>query len=202
MFAQFELYSGGWVHAEKRVKHRRSPGGCIPCRNRRKKCDECRPICGSCLNPRVSCSWCGSSERRNQKFDVRAGEKSVSPQLENGSHDEASGPSTPSALVEELILQNGNRLSSPIHINNRGAFNECFQGLPSCSMTGLLEVLDQATSRLDQGREFSMLAQGFEALASSRTSNELAYSRFTATQRCPEAPSVEYAAVIASSSHL
>jgi hypothetical protein len=34
-------------------------------------------------------------------------------------------------------------------------------------MTGLLEVLDQATSRLDQGPEFSMLAQGFEALASS-----------------------------------
>lgn len=36
-------------------------------------------------------------------------------------------------------------------------------------MTGLLEVLDQATSRLDQGREFSMLAQGFEALANSRS---------------------------------
>ncbi|KAH7159127.1 hypothetical protein DER46DRAFT_380720 [Fusarium sp. MPI-SDFR-AT-0072] len=35
-------------------------------------------------------------------------------------------------------------------------------------MTGLLEVLDQATSRLDRGREFSMLAEGFETLASSR----------------------------------
>lgn len=36
-------------------------------------------------------------------------------------------------------------------------------------MTGLLEVLDQAMSRLDQGREFSILAHGFEALANSRS---------------------------------
>ncbi|KAF5692069.1 sterol uptake control 2 [Fusarium denticulatum] len=109
------------------------------------------------------------SERRNQKLDIRAGERGMSPQLDNGSHVEASGPSTPSTLGEELILRNGSRLSSPVHISKTGAFNEYFQGLPSCSMTGLLEDLDQATSRLDQGREFSMLAQGFEALASSRT---------------------------------
>ncbi|EWY84540.1 hypothetical protein FOYG_11984 [Fusarium oxysporum NRRL 32931] len=174
MFAQFELYSGGWVHAEKRVKHRRSQGGCIPCRNRRKKCDECRPTCGTCSNRQVTCSWRRSNERRNQKLDVRAGERSsVSPQLDDSSHGETSGPSTPSTLGEELILRNGSRLSSPIHdqvlVSNTGAFIECFQGLPSCSMTGLLEVLDQATSRLDRGREFSMLAEGFEALVNSRS---------------------------------
>ncbi|KLO80923.1 uncharacterized protein LW93_9170 [Fusarium fujikuroi] len=166
MFAQFELYSGGWVHAEKRVKHRRSPGGCIPCRSRRKKCDECRPTCGSCSSRRVACSWRSNNERRSPKLLARAGESSLSPRLDGDSNDDTS---TPESLGDELILRNGSRLSSPIHISNTGAFNECFQGLPSCSMTGLLEVLDQATSRLDQGREFSMLAQGFEALANSRS---------------------------------
>ncbi|KAG5757246.1 hypothetical protein H9Q69_008296 [Fusarium xylarioides] len=169
MFAQFELYSGVWVHTEKRVKHRRSPSGCIPCRSRRKKCDECHPTCGSCSSRRVYCTWRTNDERRSQKLIARAGERSMSPQPDGGSHGDASGPSTPSTFGEELILRNRNRLSSPIHISNTGAFNECFQGLPSCSMTGLLEVLDQATSRLDQGREFSMLAQGFEALANSRS---------------------------------
>ncbi|KAF5989726.1 hypothetical protein FBULB1_729 [Fusarium bulbicola] len=163
MFAQFELYSGGWVHAEERVKHRRSPGGCIPCRNRRKKCDERRPTCDGCSSRRVACNWRSNDERRSQKLLSRAGERSLSPR---DSNDETNPPEAPN---DELILRNGSRLSSPIHIDNIGAFSECFQGLPSCSITGLLEVLDQATSRLDQGREFSMLAQGFEALANSRS---------------------------------
>ncbi|KAF5531700.1 hypothetical protein FMEXI_12846 [Fusarium mexicanum] len=163
MFAQFELYSGGWVHAEERVKHRRSPGGCIPCQKRRKICDERRPTCDSCSSRRVACNWHSNDERRSQKLLSRAGERGLSPR---DSNEEISTPEAPS---DQLILRNGSRLSSPIHTNNTGAFNECFQGLPSCSTTGLLEVLDQATSRLDQGREFSMLAQGFEALANSRS---------------------------------
>ncbi|KAF5554213.1 hypothetical protein FPHYL_8506 [Fusarium phyllophilum] len=110
-----------------------------------------------------------NDERRSQKFIARAGERSMSPQPDGGSHGDASGRSTPSTFGEELTLRNGSCLSSPIYISNTGAFNECFQGLPSCSMAGLLEVLDQATSRLDQGREFSMLAQGFETLANSRS---------------------------------
>ncbi|EXA37099.1 hypothetical protein NW761_011542 [Fusarium oxysporum] len=173
MFAQLELYSGGWVHAEKRTKHRRSQGGCIQCRSRRKKCDECHPICGSCSSRRVVCSWRNSNERRIQELGVRARERSVSPQLNDSSGHDTSRPSTPESSFDGLILQNGCRLSSPVQdqalIGKTGAFNECFQGLPSCSMTGLLEVLDQATSRLDRGREFSMLAEGFEALANSRS---------------------------------
>ncbi|KAI1033393.1 hypothetical protein LB503_008504, partial [Fusarium chuoi] len=107
MFAQFELYSGGWVHAEKRVKHRRSPGGCIPCRNRRKKCDESRPTCGSCSSRRVACIWRDNDERRSQKLLARAAERSPSRRLDGDSNDETS---TPESIGDELILQNGSRL--------------------------------------------------------------------------------------------
>lgn len=111
----------------------------------------------------MACTWRNHSERRSQKLIDRAGGRSLSPR---NSNDETR---TPETLSDELILRNGSRLSSTIYINNTGAFDECFQGLPSCSMTGLLEVLDQAMSRLDQGREFSILAHGFEALVNSRS---------------------------------
>ncbi|KAI8721635.1 hypothetical protein NCS52_00305500 [Fusarium sp. LHS14.1] len=53
MFANFELYSGGWVNAEQKRKRRRSRKGCLPCRERRKKCDESRPMCGQSFTRRA-----------------------------------------------------------------------------------------------------------------------------------------------------
>ncbi|KAF4957904.1 hypothetical protein FGADI_2733 [Fusarium gaditjirri] len=142
-------------------------------RSRRKKCDECYPICGTCSSRRVACSWRNSNKRRSQKLGVQAAETSVTLQPNDSSNCDTSGPGTPESSVDEMILRNGCQLSSTVQyqalIGKKGAFSECFQGLPSCSMTGLLEVFDQATSRLDRGQEFSMLAEGFEALANSRS---------------------------------
>lgn len=40
------------------IRHRlRSNNGCIQCRNRRKKCDETKPVCQACTRLRLPCYW-------------------------------------------------------------------------------------------------------------------------------------------------
>lgn len=37
--------------------HKRSKNGCLPCRRRRKKCDEAKPTCIGCLRNHLICAW-------------------------------------------------------------------------------------------------------------------------------------------------
>lgn len=40
-----------------RIPHSRKKSGCLPCRRRRKKCDEEKPICSGCTRNHLICSW-------------------------------------------------------------------------------------------------------------------------------------------------
>ncbi|KAL5630700.1 hypothetical protein BROUX41_000572 [Berkeleyomyces rouxiae] len=57
----------------------RSRNGCLTCRSRRKKCDEVKPICGSCDVGKRSCKWPPPS-RPNQFHDGVSSTSSLEPQ--------------------------------------------------------------------------------------------------------------------------
>ncbi|KAH7142079.1 hypothetical protein EDB81DRAFT_797848 [Dactylonectria macrodidyma] len=170
MFANFELYSGGWVSSDHTPKLRRSRGGCIPCRQRRKKCDETRPICGSCSTREVHCRWRKVSTESDHasshhEVDSRASASpsfvdSRSPSCDTESFDLGAESPCPSQNSSPLQLYS---------LNPSTVFTECTKGLPSCSLVDLLQVFDQATSGHDFGHEYSLLSQGFSSLSKSRS---------------------------------
>jgi hypothetical protein len=55
------------VHHLLKPRRARVKTGCLPCRLRRKKCDEAKPICSGCKRNHLICS---------QDLDIREGEKS------------------------------------------------------------------------------------------------------------------------------
>ncbi|RSL82307.1 hypothetical protein CEP51_005237 [Fusarium floridanum] len=172
MFANFELYSGGWVDAEYKRKRRRSRKGCIPCRERHKKCDEARPMCGQCSTRRVTCRWRKAPSDDGLNSDAGNTPDSLSPSsisytsLSSGVAESISSPSDSGGLHDlgspDMVV------SFPLHsLSPSTVFSECAKSLPSCSMVDLLQVFDRATSGHDFGGEYSLLTQGFPWLSRS-----------------------------------
>ncbi|UPK97168.1 hypothetical protein LCI18_008103 [Fusarium solani-melongenae] len=172
MFANFELYSGGWVGAEQKRKRRRSRKGCIPCRERRKKCDEARPLCGQCSKRRVTCRWrkTPSDEELDFSAENTQDSRSPSPTSCQSPYSGVFG-STSSSDVGDLCSASSSSdmaVSFPLHhLSLSNVFSECARSLPSCSMVDLLQVFDRATSGHDFGGEYSLLTQGFPWLSRS-----------------------------------
>ncbi|KAH8602318.1 hypothetical protein B0O99DRAFT_136924 [Bisporella sp. PMI_857] len=112
MFANFEICRAGWVQAE--VKHRqpRSTTGCLQCRQRKKKCDEKKPICGACFrrNPaKPECTRPSCSASISPRGVACLIEESAAPSASTGSS--ASTPSiAPGSTTPDLNSPN-NQLS-------------------------------------------------------------------------------------------
>lgn len=53
--ASLPNYSHTYQHL--RARKIRTKSGCLTCRRRRKKCDEIRPSCSSCVKSQVHCDW-------------------------------------------------------------------------------------------------------------------------------------------------
>lgn len=53
-----------------RAKVKRSRMGCLSCRKRKKKCDECKPSCSSCLSRGVECVWPEGKERLPKAYQI------------------------------------------------------------------------------------------------------------------------------------
>ncbi|CAG8083159.1 unnamed protein product [Penicillium salamii] len=49
--------STGGPNAPRRPRASRSRGGCLPCKTRKKKCDECHPRCSDCRRLNTTCQW-------------------------------------------------------------------------------------------------------------------------------------------------
>ena len=47
---------------------RRSRTGCLTCRQRKKKCDEKHPTCGSCVKLKIDCSWSNDDTQRKPRL--------------------------------------------------------------------------------------------------------------------------------------
>jgi hypothetical protein len=143
-------------------------------RQRRKKCDEARPICSSCSARQVCCRWRRTSAERGddassyhrrdrQAFRSPSSLGSLSPISDTNSLiPGAQSPSFLQGACDSSPLQNSN-------LNPSNIFTDCAEGLPSCSLVDLLQVFDQATSGHDFGHEYSLLAQGFSSLSMSRS---------------------------------
>ncbi|KAH8683813.1 hypothetical protein BGZ61DRAFT_394096 [Ilyonectria robusta] len=170
MFANFELYSGGWVSSDHTPKRRRSRGGCIPCRQRRKKCDETRPICGSCFTRQAHCRWSNihtESEHASSPHEV--GIQACASQSFADSRSPSCDAGSFTSGAESLRLSQD---TAPLQLSSLSpstVFTECAKGLPPCSLVDLLQVFDQATSGHDFGHEYSFLTQGFSSLSRSRS---------------------------------
>ncbi|TNY20571.1 fungal-specific transcription factor domain-containing protein [Rhodotorula diobovata] len=56
-----------------RTKHRRTRNGCLPCRKRKKLCDEVKPACGACVRLALTCEWedkmQAALERRRKRIE-------------------------------------------------------------------------------------------------------------------------------------
>ncbi|KAJ4256853.1 hypothetical protein NW762_008949 [Fusarium torreyae] len=68
--------------------HRRKPilrvkTGCFTCRNRKKKCDESRPICAACLRNKLPCKWPTAQHQsppsHNDNDTIEVGQSCLSP---------------------------------------------------------------------------------------------------------------------------
>ncbi|KAH9208402.1 fungal-specific transcription factor domain-containing protein [Leptodontidium sp. 2 PMI_412] len=88
MFANFEVCKAGLVTATPSRRHQRTSTGCLQCRQRKKKCDERRPICSSCLKYGTTCE-----RGRNSKHHSRARSSSGLP-------GESGRPSPSNALAQ------------------------------------------------------------------------------------------------------
>ncbi|EEU37255.1 uncharacterized protein NECHADRAFT_37042 [Fusarium vanettenii 77-13-4] len=51
--------------------------GCLTCRNRKKKCDEARPVCAGCLRNKIDCRWPDSSYHSPPSADHGNGRKAL-----------------------------------------------------------------------------------------------------------------------------
>lgn len=51
--------------------------GCFTCRNRKKKCDETRPVCAGCLRNKVACRWPDSHPHSPSSTEHDNGEKAL-----------------------------------------------------------------------------------------------------------------------------
>ncbi|KAI8682436.1 hypothetical protein NCS56_00366400 [Fusarium sp. Ph1] len=173
MFANFELYSGGWVGAEQKRKRRRSRKGCIPCRERRKKCDEARPLCGQCSTRRVTCRWrkTPSDEELDSSAENTQDSRSPSPISCQSPSSRVLGSTSSASDAGDVCNASSPSdmaVSFPFRrLSLSNVFSECARNLPSCSMIDLLQVFDRATSGHDFGGEYSLLTQGFPWLSRS-----------------------------------
>ncbi|GAA5842189.1 hypothetical protein JCM9279_002815 [Rhodotorula babjevae] len=56
-----------------RIKRRRTRNGCLPCRKRKKLCDEVKPACGACERLVLTCEWedkmQAALERRRKRLE-------------------------------------------------------------------------------------------------------------------------------------
>ncbi|GAA6006614.1 uncharacterized protein JCM10292_006008 [Rhodotorula paludigena] len=56
-----------------KTKHRRTRNGCLPCRKRKKRCDEQKPTCGACARLLIECGWedkmQAALERRRKRLE-------------------------------------------------------------------------------------------------------------------------------------
>ncbi|CZR50363.1 uncharacterized protein PAC_00235 [Phialocephala subalpina] len=100
-FLTYELYSKGLVLAKDKPKRRRVTTGCLECKQRKKKCDEKRPICSQCLRHRGAasiCTWPQSSTPRLSTPQSSTSEKST--------------PHTPKAMAASLQQSNREMINS------------------------------------------------------------------------------------------
>lgn len=50
-----------------RARHSRTRAGCLPCRSRKKKCDEMKPRCAGCRRNQLICEWAsGLSQKEHE----------------------------------------------------------------------------------------------------------------------------------------
>lgn len=49
----------------------RSKGGCKSCRSNKKKCDEKKPVCSTCLRKKITCIWPTEEEMLDKRFKKR-----------------------------------------------------------------------------------------------------------------------------------
>jgi hypothetical protein len=63
---EFNTHERGLFRPYKRVNAKRTTSGCLSCRARHTKCDEHRPICGSCTRNYLLCSWTKGSSKGSE----------------------------------------------------------------------------------------------------------------------------------------
>ncbi|KAJ5358261.1 hypothetical protein N7541_005419 [Penicillium brevicompactum] len=63
--------SPGGPDALRRPRASRSRGGCLPCKTRKKKCDECHPRCSDCRRLNLSCQWPAHTAHTAQTGSIR-----------------------------------------------------------------------------------------------------------------------------------
>lgn len=100
MFASFESTANGLKTAVPERRLIRSSEGCLPCRQKRKKCDNVRPACGLCRNStrRDVCTWPAEDVRRKR---IRVS-KSPSANGSTGRGDDASTSCSDTTEIECL----------------------------------------------------------------------------------------------------
>lgn len=121
---------------EKENIIRRSRSGCLTCRRRKKRCDECRPICNACMRLRLQCTYPLPGDRKNKKkkktgIDLPAAEKPSGTSGENLVGFEA--PFKPESIIDhsrcvEFSPSLVGDLSFPLHFTD-----VCFESLDASS---------------------------------------------------------------------
>lgn len=61
----------------KEPKFRRTRSGCLCCRQRKKKCDEIKPSCGSCLKKSILCEWPQKKQQMENSTECSKGYKII-----------------------------------------------------------------------------------------------------------------------------
>ncbi|KAI8675572.1 Zn(2)-C6 fungal-type domain-containing protein [Fusarium keratoplasticum] len=77
--------------------------GCFTCRNRKKKCDETRPVCAGCLRNKVACRWPDSHPHSPPSTEHGSGEKALDLRPSAPSPD-GHGRRTPETLTSPADL--------------------------------------------------------------------------------------------------
>ncbi|KAF2684555.1 hypothetical protein K458DRAFT_442885 [Lentithecium fluviatile CBS 122367] len=89
----------------RRRPHTKSRKGCLPCKQRHRKCDEAYPRCASCTRLEIPCTW--PSSPRPKESTSTGPEHHVSMQLQNrhfGSPDLQSSAASPPLPLDDMRL--------------------------------------------------------------------------------------------------
>lgn len=93
-----------------KVWHTRSSNGCTTCRTKRRKCDEVKPVCGTCERLKVPCVFIGNQWPDQSNTSPSASYRSLantetSPTVERTSSPRSSAPDTTASDVDNTSLQ-------------------------------------------------------------------------------------------------
>ena len=131
------------AYAVLRPRKSRSRNGCGACRTRRKKCDEKRPICSSCVKLSLPCLWPDRGDRSSpppQRPDQHQRTRSTA-SISDLSAEEARG-----AISSSKVLDDQLDLSQWL---SNGSFPE--EGTPSPPFSESPQIRDLAQALRDAG---------------------------------------------------